>query len=129
MIPKPTVTLIIPCRNEEKYIGKCLNSIINQEYPKENLKVFVSDGMSKDNSKLIIQEYETKNAFIHLLENKKQTTPFGLNLGIRHSKSDIIIILGAHSEIYPDYIKNCVKFLEQENNNIAGVGGILGKYI
>jgi len=42
----PFISIIIPCRNEEKYIGKCLDSIIAQDYPKEKLKVLLVDGRS-----------------------------------------------------------------------------------
>jgi len=38
------VSIIIPCRNEEKFIGKCLDSIIEQDYPRGNLEVLVVDG-------------------------------------------------------------------------------------
>ena len=43
-----SVTVIIPCRNEQKYIGKCLDSIIANDYPKVRLEVLVVDGMSED---------------------------------------------------------------------------------
>lgn len=45
---EPFVSVIIPCRNEEKFIGKCLDSIITNDYPKEGLEVLVVDGMSED---------------------------------------------------------------------------------
>ncbi len=47
----PTVSLIISCRNEEKFINKCLDSIVNQDYPEEKLEVLVADGMSEDGTK------------------------------------------------------------------------------
>ena len=75
----PLVSVIIPCRNEEKYIVKCLDSIVSQDYPKENLEVLVVDGMSEDGTKEIIQDYSKKYPFIKLLENPKKFTPFSLN--------------------------------------------------
>lgn len=45
------VSIIIPCRNEEKFIGKCLDSIIAQDYPKDKLEVLVVDGMSEDRTR------------------------------------------------------------------------------
>jgi glycosyltransferase involved in cell wall biosynthesis len=44
----PFVSIIIPCRNEEKYIGMCLNSILANDYPKEWLEVLIVDGISKE---------------------------------------------------------------------------------
>ena len=52
------------------------------------------------------------------------TTPFALNLGIKESTSDIDIILGAHAEIHPDFVLNCVKGFELDPK-IGCVGGII----
>lgn len=43
----PLVSIIIPCRNEEKFIGKCLDSIIANDYPKDKLEVLVVDELSR----------------------------------------------------------------------------------
>jgi len=118
------VSITIPCRNEEKYIAKCLQSIINSTYPKELLEVFVCDGMSDDTSVQIIQSFTQKYSFITLLENKLKTTQYALNLGINASDADVKIILGAHAEIYPDYIENCIKTFDIDPQ-IACVGGVL----
>jgi len=70
------VSIIIPCRNEEKFIGKCLDSILNQDYPKENLGVLVVDGMSEDRTGKIVREHSEKHPFIKLLENPRKFTNF-----------------------------------------------------
>ena len=51
------VSIIIPCRNEEKFIAKCLDSVINQTYSKKGMEVLVVDGMSEDETREIIGEY------------------------------------------------------------------------
>ena len=122
------VSISIPCRNEEKYIAKCLDSIINCDYPKDKLKVFVSDGLSDDNTIAILLKYEKKFSFIKMLVNEKKTTQFALNLGLKAADADIKIILGAHSEISPDYIKKCVNAF-QISEEIGCVGGILENVI
>jgi len=43
----PLISIIIPCRNEEKYIGQCLDSIIAQDYPNNKIEVLVVDGRSE----------------------------------------------------------------------------------
>jgi glycosyltransferase involved in cell wall biosynthesis len=119
-----SVSIIIPCRNEEHYIGKCLQSIVDCDFDKSLLSVFVCDGMSTDNTQEIIQEFIKKHPFIHFIENTKQTTPFALNLGLRATNADIKIILGAHAEIYPDYIHQCIEAFNVDDK-IASVGGII----
>lgn len=118
-----TVAIVIPCRNEEKYIARCLNSILAQDYS-GRIDVYVCDGKSDDYTREIIKEYAQQHSTVHLLINEKQSTPFALNLGIKTSTSDVVIILGAHSELYPDYVSNCVKAFGN-GNNIGCTGGII----
>ena len=58
----PKISVIIPCRNEEKFIGKCLDSILNQDYPKEKMEVLVVDGMSEDRTREIIEKFKIQNS-------------------------------------------------------------------
>lgn len=44
----PIVSIIIPCRNEQAFIGGCLDSILENDFPKEQLEILVVDGMSED---------------------------------------------------------------------------------
>lgn len=112
------VSIIIPCRNEEKTIGKCLESVLSQDYPKENLEVLVIDGMSKDRTREIVKEYP----FVKLIENKKKITPVALNLGIKESEGEVIIRMDAHAKYENDYIKKCVKYLKEYNaDNVGGI--------
>ena len=120
------VSIIIPARNEEKYIAKCLDSIINSGYPKELLTVYVCDGLSIDKTADIVAFYASHFSFIKLLINKDKTTPHALNLGLRADTSDIKIILGAHSEISIDFISNNIRiFNNSGNENLMCVGGII----
>jgi len=95
-----------------------------QDYPQDQLTVYVCDGKSTDETVAIIKDYAVKHAFIQLLVNEKQTTPFALNLGIKASTSDVVIILGAHSELYPDYVSSCVEAFDFAPN-IGCTGGII----
>ena len=120
-----TVSVIIPCRNEEKFIGKCIESFINQSYPKELYSIILSDGMSDDRTKEIIEKYKInypENNII-IIDNLGLTAPKGLNTAIEYSKSDIIIIFGAHAEADENFILENVKALE--NNEIGCSGGII----
>ncbi|MDD5145567.1 MAG: glycosyltransferase family 2 protein [Candidatus Pacebacteria bacterium] len=116
------VSIIIPCRNEEKYIEKCLNSVISQDYPKENFEILVIDGASEDKTKEIVKNYIAKYSFIQILDNPNKFTPFGLNIGIRASKGKIIIRMDAHAGYEKDYISKCAKYLGEYNaDNVGGV--------
>jgi len=115
----PFVSIIIPCRNEEKFIAKCLNSILANDYPKDKLEVLIVDGMSEDGTREIVKEY----SFIKLLDNPKKIVPTAMNLGIKDAKGSIIIRMDAHNEYPKDYISEVVYWLEKSGAD--NVGGIL----
>ena len=75
MFNKIKVSVIVPCRNEEKFISKCLDSIISQDFPKDELEVLVMDGMSEDKTREILTKYQKEYSFIKILDNPKKITP------------------------------------------------------
>ena len=120
------VSIVIPCRNEEKFIGKCLDSIIAQDYPKDKLEILVVDGMSEDGTKEVVEEYSQKHQFIKLFDNPKKITPCALNIGIKNAQGDIIIRMDAHAKYENYYIAKCVKYLNEYNvDNVGGVWKIV----
>jgi len=56
----PLVSVIIPCRNEAKFIANCLESILKQSYPKDKMEILVIDGMSGDKTREIIEKLKAK---------------------------------------------------------------------
>ena len=50
------LSVICPIYNEEKYIGKCIESILKQDYPKDDLEVLFVDGMSTDRTREIVEK-------------------------------------------------------------------------
>ena len=117
-------SIIIPCRNEEMYIARCLASVTENSYPHELLEVIVADGMSTDLTPKIVKHFTDKFPFVKLIQNKSLFTPSGLNLGIKQAKGDIILILGAHSVLKPLYLSSCAQLLNQ-NPEAACVGGLI----
>lgn len=118
----PSVSIIIPCRNEEKHIERCLNSIIAQNYPKEKFEILIVDGMSKDRTREIVSRYLHASSTIKLLDNPKGIIPIAMNVGIQSSKSDIIIRVDAHTTYIEDFILKSVEYLIEYNaDNIGGI--------
>ncbi len=116
------VSVIIPCRNEEKFIGKCLDSLIKQDYPKDKMEILVADGRSEDGSGEMVRKYAEKYSFVKLLDNSKKFTPFGLNIGIKNSKGEVILRMDAHAGYEGDYISKCVSHLRESGaDNVGGI--------
>jgi len=119
---EPYVSVIIPCLNEERFIRKCLESVVANDYPKDRLEVLVVDGMSKDGTRMIIDEFVRQNPFIKLLENPKKITPIAMNIGIKSADGEIIMKMDAHTKYDSDYISKCVRYLyEFKADNVGGI--------
>lgn len=116
------LSVICPIYNEEKHIAACLDSILRQDFPKEEMEVLLVDGMSSDRTREIVQQYTAQYPFIFLLDNPKRIVPTGLNIGIRVAQGDVIIRLDAHA-IYPDnYFSVLVDKLYALNaDNVGGL--------
>ena len=114
------VSVIIPCRNEEKYIEKCITSILHQDCEKENVEFIFVDGMSSDETRNIIAGYSSQHQNISLIDNPKFFVPYALNEGIRNASGDIIIRLDAHSSYSSNYISTLSKKLIDLNADNVG---------
>lgn len=119
----PLITVIIPCLNEEKFIGRCLDSIVECDYPKHLLEVLVVDGMSEDGSRLSVERYSRQYSFIRILDNPLKFTPVALNIALRHAQGEVVLWMNSHSSIERNYITLCVEALEKYKADC--VGGIM----
>ena len=116
------VSIIIPCRNEEKYIGRCLDSLLANDYPRKVLEIVVIDGMSRDRTREIVNEYCLKYPFIKMIDNPWHIKPKALNIGVTSTKSDVVMRIDAHADYAENYISKLVHGLFQYNaDNIGGV--------
>ena len=117
------VSVIIPLFNEEKYVGKLIESLTKQTYPIENMEWIFIDGNSSDRTVALIENYISTGKYpIILLHNQKRKTPYALNMAIEKAKGKYIIRLDAHSYFYPNYIEKCVYYLD--TTDAENVGGI-----
>lgn len=116
------LSVICPIYNEEKYIAGCIESILRQDYPKDDLEVIFADGMSSDRTREIVTEYAAKYPFIKLIDNPQRIVPTGLNAAIAASKGDTVIRLDAHAEYPTNYFSELTRQLEELNaDNVGGV--------
>lgn len=124
-LPQTTMTsvsIIVPCYNEQATIAKLLAAIYAQTYPVSALEVLIADGMSEDSTRQVIASFSTAHPdlTIHLVDNPARIIPAGLNRALKKASGGIIIRLDGHSLPYPDYVERCVADLE------AGLGVNVG---
>lgn len=114
------VTVVIPARNEEKWIRGCLESVLANDYPAEYLEILVVDGMSEDGTRIIVGDFVRRFPFIRLLDNPRRVIPTALNIGIREARGKIIVRMDAHTTYAPDYIRQAVEALETSGAAMVG---------
>ena len=116
----PLVSIIVPCRNEEHHIRRCLDSILASEYPADRREVLVADGMSDDATREIVAEYATACPAVRLLDNPERSAPAGLNAAIRQANGEVIVRVDAHAMIPPNYLTVLVAALQETGADNVG---------
>ncbi len=122
----PIISVIIPTLNEEKYIGRCLDSILGQTYGGE-LEIIIADGGSADKTTEIIIKYCNAHPNIRLIDNPKKYQAPGRNLAIKESTADLIAYIDAHSYADRDWLEQLyTAFAELDGRieKLAGVGSV-----
>jgi succinoglycan biosynthesis protein ExoA len=114
------VSLLVAMRNEERYIGKTLESIFAQDYPSDRLEVRVYDGDSTDRSREIAEGLCANNPLASVSRNPRITQAAGWNLGIEEARGEILSIVSAHCELAPDYVSTAVETLERTDADMVG---------
>lgn len=116
------VAVIIPTLNEEKFIARCLDSVIEQSYPFRDMDVMVVDGGSNDRTREIVEEYGRKYINIRFIHNPGRIQSIAFNIGVENSDAPYIVRLDAHALYNKDYIEKCIAGL-QNDTQIGNVGG------
>lgn len=102
------ITAICPIYNEEKYIARCIESIMEQDYPKDDMEVLFVDGMSTDKTRKVIAEYLPRCPYLRVLDNPQRIVPYAMNKGIEAAKGEVIIRIDAHTSYERNYFSTLV---------------------
>ena len=97
------VSIIVPVYNAEKAIGKCIESILSQEFTDFEL-LLINDG-SKDNSGAVLDEYAAKDSRIRVIHKTNSGVSATRNLGLKEAKGDYIQFLDADDWMTSDSTK------------------------
>jgi glycosyltransferase involved in cell wall biosynthesis len=114
-------SIVIATRNEEDFIGNCIETLENQELDSAKYEIIIIDGLSEDKTVDIIVEKQKSYSNIILIHNPKKIAPSAFNIGIKNSRGKYVFILGAHAEYPSDFIKKSLdSFKENEADCIGG---------
>ena len=104
----PLITVIVPAYNQEKYIGRCIRSLLSQKLKKNLFEIIIIDDKSNDNTLKVIDVYK-KNLIV--IKNKTNLgLPKSLNLGIKKAKSNFIVRVDSDDYVNEEFLSIIIKF-------------------
>ena len=110
----PTVTIIVPCFNEEHTVSNTIKSLLNLDYPKEKFSIIAVDDGSTDRTRRELAKFEDHPQFSVLSkENGGKYT--ALNLALEQVGSELVGCLDADSFVNPDALKKIVPFFDDSS--------------
>ncbi len=121
-LPMKTVSVIIPCRNEEDDIRGCIDSVLNQDYSR--LEVIVADGNSEDGTWDILQSYGDRIKAIREEERPAGWTGknWGAYLGYRASIGEILLFVDGDMVLSPETVSKSVMSMSHERADLLSLG-------
>lgn len=110
----PLISIIIPVYNQEKYLGRCLRSLINQKYVNEDFEIIVIDDGSDDNTCKVVEMFKNNTVYLSLEENKG--LPVALNIGLKHARGRFVIRVDADDYVHSQYLNVMSLFLSMNDH-------------
>lgn len=117
-----SVSVVIPCYNEERFIGAALTQLAGQ-YDEDRFEIIVVDGLSQDQTRAVIGQFKlsSPNLTLTLIDNPSRNISTALNLGVAAARGNIIARMDAHAAPSAGYIRRCVEVLRQDRAAVVGM--------
>ena len=121
----PCVSVVVAARNEEEHIGDCLAALTTQDYPPQKIEIIVVDDRSDDRTSQIASKWAEKADRVHLFRVGSDPSPLvgkkrALDVGIRHSRGEIILTTDADCTPKPTWIRGMLSYFEPGVGLVAG---------
>ncbi len=117
----PFLTIVMPVRNEARFISDTLAQLLSQEYPVDRYEILVCDGISDDATRTIVTEMAQQYSQIRLLDNPAHLSSAGRNVGFRNGRGDYFLVVDGHCFI-PSYklLRNVADCFEKSGADCLG---------
>jgi glycosyltransferase involved in cell wall biosynthesis len=122
MTSLPLVTALIPVRNEEQDIERCLRAVLAQDHPHDRMEIVLVDGGSTDGTAAIAaQVLRAGDIKWTIVDHLEGTTPSNLNAGLAVASGEVVCRVDGRSIVPNEYFRTCAEILG--NDEIVVVGG------
>jgi len=113
----------LPVRNGEKFICKCLDSLLAQTF--KNFEIIISDNASTDDTQKICQEYSKKDERIRYIKHgKNMGFKLNFNFVLKQAKNDFFMWIGVDDFLLPNYVKKNMEILASNSGVVGSVSKI-----
>lgn len=116
------VSVVMPVRNEERYLRESVRHVLDQDYEGE-IEVILAVGPSRDRTAEQARELAAADPRVKVVDNPSGQRPSAVNIALRAARHDVIVRVDGHSMLPPGYIRTAVATLEQ--TGAANVGGVM----
>ena len=116
----PYVSVVMPVRNEERFIARSVTAVLSQDYPLDRIEVIVADGMSDDRTRELVMSLAAEHPCLRLIDNPGRIVSYGLNAALRIARGEIIVRVDGHCEISRDYVRRCIEHLNRDDVDCVG---------
>ena len=114
---KDLISIVVPVYNVEKYIPRCIESILNQTYKNWEV-IFINDG-SKDNSLEVLKNYQKKDNRIKIIDKKNEGSGVARNIGIEKSEGKYLAFLDSDDWYEKDFLEKLYNNLKENNSDVS----------
>jgi succinoglycan biosynthesis protein ExoA len=119
--PAPFLTLVLPTLNEERYLERCIRSLLDDPFPRDRLEVLVIDGGSDDRTVAIARQLAGEFPFLRILHNPRRLQAAAFNLALREAdnRAGFIMRCDVHAEYPPQFLTRAMASLEASGAAVA----------
>lgn len=116
------VSVIVPCRNERRYIERFCAGVLAQQLPPGwQLQLVIADGDSDDGTRELLQQLNARDPRITWIANPARIVSPGLNAALKVAEGEIIVRMDVHTDYAPDYLAQCLALhAETGADNVGG---------
>jgi len=124
----PSVTIGMPCLNEEAYIEECVRCALEQDYPADKLEVVVADGGSTDRTLEMLRKLSGEDARVRVIGNPGRYQSAGMNEIVKVARGEYVVRLDVHGFYAKDYVRSCIEELRRTGaDNVGGAARPLSR--
>lgn len=95
----PIITVVVPVRNEARFIARTVEQLVGQDYPSDRFEILVVDGRSTDHTRGIVESLAAIHPSVKVLDNPGLLSSAARNIGVRQARGDLIVIVDGHCEM------------------------------